>query len=485
MLSDRDGQSGGDQTGGPFEREPEQPKTKSRPWPVIAGLVVLAIATFALSATVFSSLLPSKPAATPTPAGSVAVAATPTTRPATPTATTSAAPSPTAPGGEDAPTETVLANIASLRGLPLQREVPLRYMTRDALGTLLQEEFAEEYAAGEIEQEKAVYVLLDLVEPSLDLEQVLLDMLTEQVMGLYDDEADEMVMIAGAGALSTLEELTLSHEYVHALQDQHFDLTALMTAVEEDGDAAIALQALVEGDATLAMSVYALSHMTGEEIAAMQDEVLGYDQEKLFSAPPVLQAALTFPYQQGATFVGTLYQRGGWRAVNEAYARPPRTTEQVIHPEKYLAGEGALPVSLPDLAAELGQGWQKLDENALGELGWLIYFVGNVENEDALAAAAGWGGDRYALYGDGAGSYALAALTAWDTPADADEFFKIMRQARSTAADATVTVATENHLVWSGPAGHGAARLQGDRVLYVVTPDAATTTRVASRLAGG
>ncbi len=141
--------------------------------------------------------------------------------------------------------------------------------------------------------------------------------------------------------------------------------------------------------------------------------------------PAILRETLLFPYQQGLAFVSTLAGSGGWPAVDRAYGRLPDSTEQILHPEKYLAGEKpvAVPLDGAALAKAMGAGWTSTPADTLGEFQLSTWLRENgVPALDAQAAAAGWGGDRIEYLRGPNGAYALALLTRWDTPKDASEF---------------------------------------------------------------
>jgi hypothetical protein len=125
------------------------------------------------------------------------------------------------------------------------------------------------------------------------------------------------------------------------------------------------------------------------------------------------------------SFVQGLQAAGGWQAVNDAFGKPPASTEQVLHPDKYAAGEGPVAVDLPDdLAAKMGPGWSVGLEDTFGEFQLRVWLdqAGAASPVSSSVAAAGWGGDRVALLDGPDGSWAIALSTAWDTAADAREF---------------------------------------------------------------
>jgi hypothetical protein len=165
---------------------------------------------------------------------------------------------------------------------------------------------------------------------------------------------------------------------------------------------------------------------------AAADSASSGDQQLLNSMPLLLQQQLTFPYVDGLQFVSALEGSGsgGWAEVNKAWDHRPTTTEQIMHPDKYLAGEGAIPVTLPDLAAQLGSGWKASFTQTLGELETGIWLADGQGGGSAglpvplpnAEAAAGWGGDRLVSLDGPNGSWAIVWQTAWDTATDADEF---------------------------------------------------------------
>jgi hypothetical protein len=246
------------------------------------------------------------------------------------------------------------------------------------------------------------------------------------VAGLYNPDDKQLYVVSKSGGLGPTEKVTFAHEYTHALQDQDFDLSGLALDQIGEGDRALARLSLVEGDATLLMSYWAVAHLTQAETFQMLAESLDpKTTEVLNKMPAVLRESLLFPYTSGLTFVQGL-QASGWQAVNDAFGRPPASTEQILHPGKYTAGEAPVAVALPkDLPTRLGAGWKVGLEDTLGEFSlrvWLANAGGGKAAATAQAAAAGWGGDRVVLLDGPAGATAVAISTTWDTATDAAEF---------------------------------------------------------------
>jgi hypothetical protein len=229
--------------------------------------------------------------------------------------------------------------------------------------------------------------------------------------------------------------MVLAHEHAHALQDQHYDLETRMDHLE--GDEYAALEALVEGEATIVMYVWAVKRLSladWDEIEEPEELEVPSDYVPLESMPTILWRTGEFPYVDGAAFVYRFWEPGGWDAVEDMWEAPPVSTEQVMHPERY-PHDVPDPVELPDLAARLGSDWSTATELTMGELQTSVLLAGGEdwdhgEEDDIFVfptsanarAAEGWGGDRLAHLEGPDGAWAIVWQTTWDTARDASEF---------------------------------------------------------------
>lgn len=318
----------------------------------------------------------------------------------------------------------------TLRELSSLRAVERAFPTREDTIAFLTELYSAELPDEEADRQMRLYVALDLLPPDLDLRAVYLTLLGQQVAGFYDTESQVMNVIPLVGddvgdALSLTEEIIFVHEYTHALQDQYFDIDALMEGPAADSpDATLALVSLLEGDATAVMQVYLQEVVQRNPLAAFAVLAEGAQAGALTlppGIPDILATELLFPYETGLTFVLALYREGGWDALNAAYANPPTTTEQILNPAAYLAGEGAQTVTLPDYAPVLGEGWTQRWDTTLGQFYIREFLAMHLSDRQAADAAQGWGGDRFALYTSGDDS-AWALRLRWDTLAEQTEF---------------------------------------------------------------
>jgi hypothetical protein len=187
----------------------------------------------------------------------------------------------------------------------------------------------------------------------------------------------------------------------------------------------MAAHALIEGDATLAMTLY-IAHNPLGALSFLKSMKSGMAaSQQLDSAPRALRESLLFPYLEGSEWARDLYKRSGWSSVSKAFTDLPKSTEQILHVDKYLADEQPVKVTVPDLKALLGPSWKRVDYDVNGE--WNYYLILDEflkSRNDSKRAAAGWGGDRYAVYeGPRVGDVMMAQLSVWDTEKDAREFF--------------------------------------------------------------
>lgn len=351
-----------------------------------------------------------------------------TSPPSTPTSQASSVPAPTfALTDEDV--EIVVRHVSVARQLPPRRPVAVaRLEHRKFLEQLLSRREPKD-ATEQLTPEAAFLVAFDFVPapskrsplPTMD------DVLKEQVVGFYDRELDKVFVpdLRLKSESDVLEQrAVLAHEVQHALQAQHFASLRAPTSSDE----AIAHLALIEGDAMVAMGA-----LLGAEAGAPVGRTLrritevtkrvplanvtrGEDRAQLDKALELTRKRLEFPYQEGMLFVSDVYRAGGFPLVDRMYATPPQSTAQILHPEKYLAGELPRPIVDPKLP-----GYQAATIDTLGELDTRILLSRCLDPAVAERAAAGWAGDRFGVFVGAERRLSVAWISAWDSDADAEE----------------------------------------------------------------
>ena len=291
---------------------------------------------------------------------------------ATPSATVTPAPTqsagPTGSFDADAVYDQIELEVAEIRGLEPKAEVPRTTIDEAQLREELAKITAQEQPPEELAATEQLYRGLGLLGPDESLAAVTGELLGDQVAGFYRTDTGELYVVSRSGDLGVTEKIIFAHEYDHALGDQHFDLDSLTEDAFTEGDRALARTALIEGDGTLLMSLWAQEHLSFTELLELVGLAIGPNQEGLEDAPPFVRESLLFPYEAGLSFAMGLQVEGGWDAVNRAFESPPDSTEQILHPEKFTAREAPVDVSLPDdLAARMGEGWTQTIDDTFGE----------------------------------------------------------------------------------------------------------------------
>jgi hypothetical protein len=285
-----------------------------------------------------------------------------------------------------------------------------------------------------------LYKALNLIPATTDLRDLSLDLLSGGVAGFYRSDEGKLYVVSNSGGPGPNERFYFSHEYNHALQDQNFTVFKDQDGVLDQSDRMLARASVYEGDSTLLMTQWAAGNMTRDEllevVAAGSDPAV---QAAIDGAPAILRDTLTFPYTTGFGFVSSKQTAGGWPAIDALYAKMPASTEQIMHPDKYAAGEAPVDVTLPaDLASRLGAGWSVPLMDTFGEYQLSVWLRENgVPAADVSPAAAGWGGDRLAVLEGPDGPWAVVLDTTWDTEKDATEFADAAHTAVKASPDKT------------------------------------------------
>jgi hypothetical protein len=359
--------------------------------------------------------------------------------------------------------------VAAIRELPLRRRLRSRVLNPRALAQKVSDLAFSELDANEVAADERLLVALRLAPPGTDLAAIIESLYREQILGLYVPEEGTLYVKGGAERASAAQRLTSAHEIVHALQDQSFDLVKLQESVEDDSEAAFALLSLIEGDAVLTQELWSEQHQTpAQRQEAIRDSSTG--SQALAAAPAYLRESLFFPYQHGVTFVLALYQRGGFDAIDAAFADPPTTSEQILHPEKYLAGEDAHSIRV---AQPPGQGWRRDARYPFGQfdLEQMMLAIGPAQ---ASAVSQGWGGGEVRSWRRD-GETAVGLALSFDTAQDASAACDAMPRWYAQVANGRPAQGG----VFTGDRDHFALDCRGDRLYAGLAADASLARRLA------
>jgi hypothetical protein len=325
----------------------------------------------------------------------------------------------------------VLEEMSKLTGLPIKGALKKKVLSRPEIRKFLEETLDAEYPPEQIHKQESTLKAFGLVSRDFELREFLLTFYTEQAAGVYDPRSKTMILADWTSA--EMQRLVLPHEITHALQDQNFDLLLFTHAEKDNDDSTAARQAVMEGHATAAM----MQQMTGgaplaslPSLQPMLEGVLGqqFAEFPTFNqAPYFFRLEALFPYIQGMGFVQRALQvQGGWAGLNSLFQKPPTQTREIYDPKLYFDGPPPERVTLarpPVLEGD--KALRLLDENTMGQLGYMALLGQLISEEEAKSLAPHWRADRYIVYeNETEGSYALVARTRWSGPETALSFFR-------------------------------------------------------------
>lgn len=295
----------------------------------------------------------------------------------------------------------VLQQMSQITGLSLRTPLKKSLRSREEIRAHIIQEMKEDKDAAERYAGARSAEAFGLLPKGFDLDSFMIDLLTEQIAGLYDPKAHEFY-VADWIPIDD-QRMVMAHELTHALEDQHFQIETWVKAARPNDDGELARESVLEGSAMAAMLEYLLQG-SGRSLKDLPDidpaMLIGdmADTPTLKKAPSFLKDALIFPYLDGMTFSAAILKPSGWEGLAKIFANPPASTQQIMHPALYSSGKVPAPVSLPSLEKALGGDWSKLEENAMGEFGWKEVLKQFLDEPRAKRLSAAWDGDRYIVY---------------------------------------------------------------------------------------
>lgn len=321
-------------------------------------------------------------------------------------------------------------DVAAVRGLSLKEPIDPHLMGQSELKQYMR---SFDYTPADAYEDMIVLSLFDFLERGYDLYEASIEFAGSSIAGFYDPATKEFVIVSTDRQINVLEENTYAHELMHALQDQHFGLGELTTGgdVDMSSEEALALRALAEGEADLLESQYQDRFFSDEEAIEVFNIIQTLYRPTQFTIEPVpvLTAQFYFPYQEGAAFVADAFTRGGWDAVTNLWSNRPTSTEQILHPERYYAGDAPQDISINSAQDLLGDSWRLIRDDVMGEFYIRQYLGQQLSPDDVNYGALGWGGDRYLVYLNDKNDtdplndeIVLIFKSGWDNAAEADHF---------------------------------------------------------------
>lgn len=321
--------------------------------------------------------------------------------------------------------EALRERVSDVRGLKFTAPVSFAVESRDGIKDLLESNLGRG-PGGKSMDTSLAYAKLGLVPRGTDLRTGSLNYYSAQTLAFYDSERKRIVYVGSLsdrqGMLPDGAERIIVHELTHALQDQHFALGDRLRSLK-NSDAALSLRSLAEGDAMVTEQAYSFGGLT-EGVPDYVRQVLDgtEDGQATFGAPAMVADKLRFQYWAGARFVLHFIGKNSWLPIDLIYQRPPLSTAQILHPEKYFAApDPPTEITLNGLSGLFAAEWTEIENDTLGELMVQCLAKQYLGPEAAAEIATGWNGDRFIAYRNG-DDVAFIWATLWDSVNDAREF---------------------------------------------------------------
>lgn len=307
--------------------------------------------------------------------------------------------------------------------LGFKTDLPVRYINKKQLEQYIIRVFDRDYPDDLAEKDAFFLYTMGFVEKKINIKKVRRRILINNIGGMYNERTKELYALSEYRKINRVNSLIIIHELRHSIQDQYFDLARILGTLSDFDDRKLAVLAAVEGDATLVMVEF--GGFNSEVLTSYNaDALLSFspisNTSFLYNYPGILKHQLTMPYIEGLKFTSSILKKKKWKAVNRILKSPPLSSEQVLHPEKYLKNE--MPRKI-----EIGykpEDYTLYHSGVIGEfyLGILIKSGG-----EFVDLAAGWGGDRFELYRKPS-HYILLWEATWDRDKFAGTFLAIFKQ---------------------------------------------------------
>ncbi|HEY7583559.1 MAG TPA: hypothetical protein VIB78_08075 [Acidimicrobiia bacterium] len=305
--------------------------------------------------------------------------------------------------------------VSDIRELEFSDDVDPILVSPEEMGERVRELAVEELPADVVDFDTRLWVALRMLDPGFDLVETQLDLLDSAVAGYYDPDSSDLVVATTASdsPLGPIDQVTLAHELIHALTDSELNFPDIIDDPRADPERVRAIQALIEGDATLGMQQFSLGAIDlMDQFGMILDPRLAASQADLDEVPYLLSNGLQLPYLEGLSFACSLYADGGWEAVDAAYDDPPDTTAEILFPALYQ--EGWEPQN-PGVAGSPGEGWSELRTAGFGAVDLLNLFSAPGDDtsaalDDVRERVRSWGGGSATVWARGSDTAVLLNL---------------------------------------------------------------------------
>jgi hypothetical protein len=319
-------------------------------------------------------------------------------------------------------------SVEEIGKLKFKADIPVKYFDKKKLKTYVEVLFEKEYPDALAEKEELFLRLMGFVKnANIDLNKERIKIFIDNAGGLYNEKTGELIVLEEYRETNYMNSMILVHELRHGIQDQYFDLSKLLGACtpSDFDDRRLALLAAIEGDATLILLKFG-DFDPGTLVSNYKaDALLSFsprgNNARVSNAPDIVKHRLTMPYIEGLKFVNYILKKKKWKGVNKILESPPVSSEQVLHPAKYLKKE--MPVRV-DIRFK-PEGYTLYHSGVIGEYYLNILLL---TKNTYMDYAAGWGGDRFEIYRKAPrSSYFFIWESLWDTEEACANFYHVFK----------------------------------------------------------
>ena len=322
----------------------------------------------------------------------------------------------------------------------------------------------------QLRAEELTLKMFGFIPQDFNLAKETVDLVSEQAAAFYD-YSKKRLFVLDSTSEGAEQRVALAHELAHALADQQHPLGKYLHKGSPDDDASIAREAVMEGQATWLTWAYVSKHNGGkaevsqETIAKLTDNSSagGSDFPVFAKEPLYLRESLVFPYDEGMKFQDAVYQRLGRKSFDEIFNRPPRSTQQILHPKTYLEDEIPADPEAPPLDKKK---FRVLNDGSVGEFDHSMLLRQYVGEKESRTAASHWRGGAFRLYEHRRDKYpVLSYASEWSSPEAARTFFTLyQRVMKGKWKEMKVSERTADHVFGAGDSGKFELRVSGTSV---------------------
>jgi transcriptional regulator of met regulon len=360
--------------------------------------------------------------------------------------------------------------LSEITGWPIKRKVPAKIITKAEFRRQVESRMKGASANKEVHAEEVTLKMFGFIPQDFDLAKETVDLVSEQAAAFYDYSKKRLFVLDSTSEGSE-QRVALVHELAHALADQQHPLGKYLKKDNPDDDGSTAREAVMEGQATWLTWAYVSKRNGGKpEVSKEMIEKLtdnsgseGTDFPVFAKEPLYLRESLVFPYDEGMKFQDAVYHKLGRKSFDEVFVRPPRSTQQILHPADYMEDEKPVDVDPPSLDKKQ---FRVINDGSVGEFDHSMLLRQFVPEKEGRAAASHWRGGSFRLYENKKEKYpVLSYASEWSTPEAAREVFTLyQRVMKGKWKSMTVTDRAPDHVYGSGDSGKFELRVSGTHV---------------------